>query len=105
MAGNKDQVNGARARPGRSRRGLLAGAAGALGVLAAETVAPAQPAAAAQGNPVVLGTDNTGATARTGIFTTGNKEWAQLADPTHQWAGSADSAGRRRAGSRTGCVP
>jgi len=88
MAGNKDQVDGAQARPGRSRRGLPAGAAGALGVLAAETIAPAQPAAAAQGNPVVLGTDNIGATARIGIFTTGNREWAQLADPGNAGLGS-----------------
>ena len=95
MAGNKNQADetkhraaGAEGRPGRSRRGLLVGAAAGLGALAAETIAPAQPAAAAQGQNVILGADNTGATNRTGIFTTNNNEWAQLADPGNAGLGS-----------------
>ena len=82
MAGSKDHADGAQGGARQSRRGLLAGAAGALGVLAAETVAPAQPAQATQGNPVVLGQDNTGATARTELATT-TGETAILADPSN----------------------
>ena len=89
---NNNSDDGAREaerRPGRSRRGLLAGAAAGLGALAAEAIAPAQPAQAALANPpVLLGTDNTVATARTGIFTTNNSEWAQLADPGDAGLGS-----------------
>src|SRR6516165_8404624 len=89
MAGSKDQADGARGRAHHSRRGLLAGAAGALGALAAESVVTAQPAQAALTNPpVLLGADNSGATRRTGIFTTGNNEWAQLADPNTSGLGS-----------------
>ena len=86
-ADSNNQAHSPAARPGRTRRGLLAGAAGALGVLTAETVANAQPAAASN-PPVLLGTDNTGATTRTGIFTTNNNEWAQLADPGNAGKGS-----------------
>ena len=86
-AGSNDQAHSPAARPGRTLRGLLVGAAGALGVLTAETVANAQPAAASN-PPVLLGTDNTGATTRTGIFTTNNNEWAQLADPGNAGKGS-----------------
>jgi hypothetical protein len=42
----------------RSRRELLAGAAGALGVLAAEAVVKATPAHAADNDPVIMGTAN-----------------------------------------------
>jgi hypothetical protein len=42
----------------RSRRELLAGAAGALGVIAAETIGRATPARAADGDPVLLGLEN-----------------------------------------------
>ena len=65
------------------RRGLLAGAAAVAGVIAAETLASSTPAQATQGSAVLLGQDNTGATARTGVFDTGS-ESAVLADPvTH----------------------
>jgi hypothetical protein len=67
----------------RPRRELLAGAAAALGVVTVETLANAGPAHAAQGSAVILGQDNTGATASTGVFDTGG-ESAVLADPaTH----------------------
>jgi hypothetical protein len=64
----------------RTRRRLLAGVAGVLGVAAAEVVGNGAPAQAAQGGNVVLGTDNTGATARTGVMATAG-ESALLADP------------------------
>ncbi len=103
---SRDEVgrDGASGRPvggaSRPRRGLLAGAvAAALGVIGAETLASAAPAQATQGQPVIEGTDNTGATARTGIFTAGNKEWAQLADPGNAGLGSQGVYG---AGQNTG---
>src|ERR1700730_7171828 len=43
----------------RTRRGLLAGAAGALGLLAGETILSAAPAQAADGDPMTLGRSNT----------------------------------------------
>jgi len=58
----------------------MAGAAGGAGVLAAQAVLSAGPAQAAQGSPVLLGTDNTGATAGTGLANTSG-ESAVLADP------------------------
>ena len=64
----------------RSRRGLLAGAAGALGVVAAKALANPAPAQAADGQPVLQGTDNGPASARTLIMTTGFAEFASLAD-------------------------
>jgi hypothetical protein len=80
-------------RPGgggapRPRRELLAVAAAALGVLTAETVASATPAQATQGSAVIEGQDNTGATSRTGVFTTGNTEFGILADPNTSGNGS-----------------
>jgi hypothetical protein len=45
-------------RSKRSRRELIAGAAGALGVMAAQSVAGAQSAMAADGDPVILGAFN-----------------------------------------------
>jgi len=67
----------------RPRRELLAGAAAVLGVVTAETLGHAAPAQATQGSAVLLGLDNTGATARTALFDTG-AESAVLADPaTH----------------------
>jgi len=65
---------------GRSRRSLIAGAGGALGALAAATLANAPGAQAAQGQAVIEGADNTGATSRTAVFTTGNFEWGFLAE-------------------------
>src|SRR5260221_12890374 len=44
--------------PYRSRRAFIAGAAGALGVVALEGVARAAPAMAADGDPVLLGSSN-----------------------------------------------
>jgi len=72
----------------RSRRQLMAGAAGALGALTAQALVQAAPAQAAQGSPVIEGQDNTGATVRTSIFTVGNNEWATLADPNNSGRGS-----------------
>jgi hypothetical protein len=72
----------------RPRRAMLAGAAGALGVVAAETLARATPAQATQGAAVLEGKDNTGATSRTGVFTTGNSEFGILADPDTSGKGS-----------------
>src|SRR5215831_5248573 len=70
-------------RPGRRRCGQEAEAAAVAGVIAAETLASTTPAQATQGSAVLLGQDNTGATARTGLFDTGS-ESAVLADPvTH----------------------
>src|SRR5262249_2503463 len=78
----------------RTRRELLAAATGGLGVLAAQAALPAAAAQAAkreprqspagpaaQGSAVIEGRDNTGATARTAVFTSGNKEFGILADP------------------------
>jgi len=72
----------------RPRRAVLAGAAGALAVAAAETLAGATPAQATQGSPVMEGQDNTGAASRTGVFTTGNTEFGILADPNTSNKGS-----------------
>jgi hypothetical protein len=49
-------------------------------VITAETLGGAAPAQATQGQNVILGTDNTGATGRTGFFTTTGEE-ALLANP------------------------
>ena len=82
-------------RGGHSRRELIAGA---LGAVAATTLAGAVPARAAQGQAVIEGADNTGATARTGIFTTNNSEWAVLAD-------TGQSASDRSASTASAKVP
>jgi hypothetical protein len=80
------------------RRGLLAGAAAVAGVIAAETLASTTPAQATQGSAVLLGQDNTGAMARTGLFDTGS-ESAVLADPvTH--IGVAGTGGANGSGVR-----
>jgi hypothetical protein len=67
---------------------LLTGAAAALGVVTAETLGSAAPAQATQGSAVLEGADNTGATRRTAVFTTGNNEWGTLADPNTSGNGS-----------------
>ncbi len=72
----------------RSRRELIAGATGTLGALAATTLVNAAPARAADGSAVIEGLDNTAATRRTGVFTTGNSEWGILADPNTSGKGS-----------------
>jgi hypothetical protein len=74
--------------PRRPRRELLAGAAGALAVIAAETVAKAAPAQAANGDPVLQGTDNGPTTSRTMIFTASNTEFASLCDQSSHGKGS-----------------
>jgi len=74
-------------RAGTSRRELAAGAAVGLGMLAGSIV-KAAPAQAAQGAAVIEGSDNTGATSRTGVFTTGGKEFGILADPNSSGKGS-----------------
>jgi hypothetical protein len=81
-------AGGADGGAGRSRQGLLAGAAAALGAVAAEVLGSAAPARAAQGSAVIEGQDNTGATSRTGVFTTGNGEYGILADPNTSGKGS-----------------
>ncbi|MDP9331337.1 MAG: hypothetical protein M3P11_11945 [Actinomycetota bacterium] len=55
------------ARPKRSRRELLAGAAGAAGVIAAQAVVGAKPAYATDPNDVVLGADNQLTAGTTGV--------------------------------------
>lgn len=80
----RDETSGRTAggRDRRPRRELLTGAAAAaLGVITTETLTSATPAQAAQGSAVLLGQDNTAATARTGLFTAGG-ESALLADPS-----------------------
>jgi len=72
----------------RPRRELLAGAAGALGAVAVETLGRTAPARAATGDPVVQGTDNGPAGARTKIFTDSDREFASLADPNTSGKGS-----------------
>jgi hypothetical protein len=69
MAGMKDHTDNATAGPRRSRRMLLAGAAGGLGVLTAEVLARPAPASAGTDGDVVLGVTNT-ETAATGINNT-----------------------------------
>jgi hypothetical protein len=86
MADPADQEHRGTGR--RSRRQLMAGAAGVLGGLAAGTLLEGGPAQAAQGSPVLEGQDNTGATVRTAVFTTGNNEFAILADPNSSGRGS-----------------
>jgi hypothetical protein len=54
-------------RPKRSRRELLAGAAGAAGVIAAQTVVGATPAYAGVDGDVVLGIDNQSTAGTTGV--------------------------------------
>jgi len=65
-------------------------------VITGEALASATPAKATQGSAVLLGQDNTGATASTGLFTTGS-ESAILANPvTHvgvQGTGSGSKSG------------
>ena len=84
MTGNATGKGKSNGRPTggdrRPRRDLLAGAAAVLGVVTAETLASGAPAQATQGSPVLLGQENTGATARTALFDTGG-ESAVLADP------------------------
>src|SRR5215472_8157551 len=72
----------------RTRRRLLAGAAGVLGVAAAEVMGTSGPAQADNGNPVIQGADNGYPTHRTSVFTSGQQEWAQLADPGDAGLGS-----------------
>jgi hypothetical protein len=65
-------------------------------VITGEALANATPAQATQGSAVLLGQDNTGATARTGLFTTGS-ESAVLANPVShigvQGTGSGSASG------------
>ena len=73
-----------------SRRELMAGAAGGAGVIAAQALLSAAPAQATQGSPVLLGQDNTGATAATGLVNTSGQS-AVLADPGNNVAVAGDS--------------
>ena len=65
MTGTSPPEEHERAVRGRSRRVLLAGAAGAIGVLAGEAIAPAAPAQAGTDGDVVLGTLNIASSATT----------------------------------------
>jgi hypothetical protein len=87
--GHHEQADGGpAAKDHRTRRGLLAGAAGALGVAAAGVVGKAAPALADNGNPVLQGTDNVFPTKRTAVFTPNNSEVGILADPNQSGKGS-----------------
>jgi hypothetical protein len=81
---NSDSDKGTEAS-GRTRRAILLGGAAGLAGLAAESLISAQPASATEGNPVNLGEDNGGATARTGVFYTGNTVLAVLADGVNHY--------------------
>lgn len=72
----------------RSRRTVLAGAAGALAVVAADTATRATPAQAANGDPVLQGADNGPTTSRTMVFTANDVEFASLCDSNSHGKGS-----------------
>ena len=72
----------------RTRRELLAAATGGLSAVAVQAALPAAPAQAAQGQAVLEGRDNTGAAARTAVFTSTNNEFGILADPNSSNHGS-----------------
>jgi hypothetical protein len=80
MTGDQSGGRSAGDRTRRSRRGVLAGAAGALAVVAAETATRGTPAQAANGDPVLQGTDNGPTTSRTMVFTAKNEQFASLCD-------------------------
>jgi hypothetical protein len=65
MTGTSQQEEHGGAARGRSRRLLLAGAAGAVGLLAGEAIAPATPARAGTDGDVVLGSLNIASSATT----------------------------------------
>ena len=74
----------------RSRRQILAGAAGALGAIAAESVVRAPAAQAVQGSAIIAGQDNTETSATTITNTAGN---ALVAVAPNDWGvyGSTDT--------------
>ena len=83
------ETGGPAAADGRPRRSLLTSAAAVtLGVITGEALAGGATAQATPGQPVLLSQDNTGATSRTGLFTSGNLESAILADPNTSGKGS-----------------
>ena len=82
------QVAAKAAKDRRTRRRLLAGAAGALGVAATGVVGRAAPAQAIDVNFVAQGVNNGPTSARTAVFTNGNKEVGALADPDTSGKGS-----------------
>ena len=63
-----------------TRRAILLGGAAGLAGLVAGSVISAEPASAAEGGNVLIGEDNSGATARTAVFYTGNTAVGVLAD-------------------------
>jgi hypothetical protein len=104
---NEQQAAGtAAAGDRRTRRRLLAGAAGVLGVAAAEAVGRAAPAQADNTQPVLQGVDNGYLTRRPAVFSSGNKEFAQLADPGTAGLGSQGcmGAGSGEAANGTGVI-
>ena len=76
-----------------SRRGALLALGGAAASAVAILGTDAAPAAAAQGADVVLGQDNLGAKARTGIFSTTSELFLTVADPSVTVDGAATTAG------------
>jgi hypothetical protein len=80
MTGDQNGGMPAADRTRKSRRGVLAGAAGALAAVAVETTARVTPAQAANGDPVVQGADNGPTTSRTMVFTASNEQFASLCD-------------------------
>ena len=86
----------------RSRRMVLAAAAGGLGMIVGETVGRASPAQAANGGPVLQGTDNGPAASRTMVFTASNTEFASLADPNSSGKGSLGVYGHGQAAGMLG---
>ncbi|MGO9559785.1 MAG: hypothetical protein ACLPQS_06990 [Acidimicrobiales bacterium] len=68
-----------------TRRAILLGGAVGLAGLVAESVISAQPAGATEGQNVLLGKDNAGATARTGVFYQDNTVLGVLADGVNNY--------------------
>ena len=85
--GEQQAAGGPAAWDGKTRRRVLAAAAGVLEAAAAEVAGSAAPAQADNGQAVLQGIDNTGTTHRTAVFTTSG-EVARLADPGNSAVGS-----------------
>src|SRR5215472_4453220 len=92
MTSDQNSGQSAAYRTRKSRRGVLAGAAGALTAVAVETAARGTPAQAANGDPVLQGTDNGPTTSRTMVFTANNEQFASLCDLGSHGKGSVGSS-------------
>src|SRR5215472_9558143 len=93
MTSDQNSGQSAAYRTRKSRRGVLAGAAGALTAVAVETAARGTPAQAANGDPVLQGTDNGPTTSRTMVFTANNEQFASLCDLGSHGKGSVGVLG------------